>query len=321
MMLQVFDPQKDYTWSWATLAGPDAQDFLHRITSVNVKSLQVGEGARGCLLTPQGKLVAYFTLWNYAPESYGFEFEAGTEEKWKSALFAGIDKYTFSEKMLLSDVTKKQGLHCLWVFSDQTNETLGTAGLAPLKTQAAGDEIRFCHHGSQTFGKTWISLWGKPESLKLFASRALATATSLTYQQVESWRIRSLSPRVDHELSETIIPLEAGLSDAVASNKGCYPGQEVIEKIVSLGSPSKRLVLIEGPYDGTGEIQIHQKLMSTATPPAEIGELTSVFHENEKFYALGLVRKIHAKENFPIQIHSQSRQDFSGTISRVAPYA
>jgi folate-binding Fe-S cluster repair protein YgfZ len=34
------------------------------------------------------------------------------------------------------------------------------------------------------------------------------------------------------------------LSHAIADQKGCYPGQEVIEKIIALGSPARRLCRI-----------------------------------------------------------------------------
>ena len=53
----------------------------------------------------------------------------------------------------------------------------------------------------------------------------------------ERERVLALCPRVDHELVFDANPLELGLRAAIADNKGCYPGQEVIEKIISLGSP------------------------------------------------------------------------------------
>lgn len=326
-MIQVFEPNSDYFWSWATLNGPDAQDFLHRITSVNVREMQLGHGARGCLLTPQGKLISIFTLWNYARESYAFEFEAGSQTRWKTALFAGIDRFTFSEKMTLTDVATHGGLECRWIFTEPSESSLaqlGTPELKPYQTVATDEEIRFCHHGDRDYGRPWISAWGRPEQFKLFLDTKLKSAHPIQSSQLEAWRILAISPRVDRELTDSTIPLEAGLVDAIAPNKGCYPGQEVIEKIISLGSPSKRLCLIEGSNaDGIAQVA-GTKLLSTAVPPAEIGELTSILKEGSRFYALGFVRKIHAKENFPIQFnltqHSNS-QIFTGTITRIAPYA
>src|SRR4051794_10860791 len=94
-------------WNWMTLIGPDAQDFLHRVTTVNAKALSPGEGASGCFLTAQGKIRAYFKLWHFDASSFAFEFDAGATSKWKNDLLAAIDQYTFSEKMTVTDLAGK----------------------------------------------------------------------------------------------------------------------------------------------------------------------------------------------------------------------
>jgi folate-binding protein YgfZ len=64
-------------------------------------------------------------------------------------------------------------------------------------------------------------------------------------------RIESLLPEPGSEFfpDGKTNPLEVNLRDAIAEQKGCYPGQEVIEKIISLGSPARKLCRIrsEGP--------------------------------------------------------------------------
>ena len=58
---------------------------------------------------------------------------------------------------------------------------------------------------------------------------------------VERARIEAGIPSAGHELSEEIIPVEAGLGHTISYTKGCY-GQEVIAKIKYLGEPPKTLV-------------------------------------------------------------------------------
>jgi folate-binding protein YgfZ len=307
-------------WSWATLTGPDALDFLHRITTVNTQAMQTSEGAKGCLLSAQGKLRAFFTLWNYGDQEYAFEWDAGQTGHWKTALFTAIDQYTFAEKITLTDVT---ALECRWIFSDSESdaEIATLLGIAPsesfsdLRTLAIEDEIRICHHGKNDFGKTWITAWGRPARLSQWMDQRLSTAKSVSLETVEAWRIDAARPWIDHELTENTVPLEAGLTDAIATNKGCYPGQEVIEKIISLGSPAKRLAMIEGsgPVPAPGS-----KILNTAEPPAEVGEITSAHAIGNGFKALGYVRKIHAKEGFMIRIGGSPA---AGSLVRIAPYA
>lgn len=59
----------------------------------------------------------------------------------------------------------------------------------------------------------------------------------------EESRILALRPCAGKEFSldGDVNPLEVNLGHAIADQKGCYPGQEVIEKIIALGSPARRL--------------------------------------------------------------------------------
>jgi aminomethyltransferase len=327
-MISVFNPvatsgftsHPPYHWSWATLTGPDALDFLHRISTVNTQAMQVGQGAKGCLLTAQGKLRAFFTLWNYGEGEYGFEFDAGNGDHWKTALFAAIDQYTFAEKITLSDVT---ALESRWIFADAEGEPNLSAKLgipadaefASMRTLAVDEEIRICHHGKDDFGKTWISVWGRPQRLAQWMDRQFGDTPVASAEVIDGWRIDSNRPWVDRELTDATVPLEAGLIDAIASNKGCYPGQEVIEKIVSLGSPARRLATVEG----TGPVPaIGAKMLNTAEPSAEVGQITSVHASGNGFRALGYVRKIHAKEGFMIRMEGSPA---TGSIVRISPYA
>jgi folate-binding protein YgfZ len=317
-MIRVYDSsaaKPAIQWSWVTLSGRDAQDFLHRLTTVNVNALSVGQGAPGFFLNAQGKIRAYFTLWNFGPQDYAFELDAGAEGKWKTELLAAIDQYTFAEKITASDVT---ALESRWIFADAASEALAKLGAPDLKagqTVAVDEEIRICHHGDLDFGRAWITAWGRPARLAQWLEHVLPASQAATPAQLEQWRIQALRPRVDAEITPATIPLEAGLTQAIAQSKGCYPGQEVIERIISLGSPARRLALIQGqgamPSPG-------ETIQNFADPPAEVGQITSVTpSESGGFSALGFVRKIHAKEGLEVRF---AQSGSKGSISRIAPY-
>ncbi len=76
-------------------------------------------------------------------------------------------------------------------------------------------------------------------------------------------------------------PLEINLQNAIHDQKGCYPGQEVIEKIIAIGSPSKRLCLV----------RITDENFATVSLPLELdfGKLTSFVSP----FGLAIVRKTH----------------------------
>lgn len=291
--------------SWITLAGPDAEDFLHRLSSVNTRALEPGHGSPGCFLTAQGKLRAYFHLWRLGEQEFAFELDGGDVSKsgqWKSSLLATIDQYTFAEKMTLNE----SELKTVWIFLPENP----SAGIVTTTTEG----IHLCQHGSKDYGRDWISAWGEASALKNWISNHYASALPLDEKVMERWRIENTRPRLDAELTAETNPLEVGLIEAIAGQKGCYPGQEVIEKILALGSPAKRLVQIEG--EGPTP-QVKDTIQNLATLPATLGDITSATElPHGRFLALALVRKIHAKEGQEVMINKQRAH-----VKVVAPYA
>jgi hypothetical protein len=114
----------------------------------------------------------------------------------------------------------------------------------------------------------------------------------------ERARILELTPKLGNEFlpnGETN-PLEINLRSAIADQKGCYPGQEVIEKIVSLGSPARKLCLLE--------TQMIITSMQTPTPVTtpdgiEVGTMTSF----DDRLALALIRRTHLKVGTELFAH------------------
>ncbi|MGK5082449.1 hypothetical protein WDW37_04010 [Bdellovibrionota bacterium FG-1] len=322
-MIFTFNPTPAHS-HWITLSGPDSEDFLHRLTTVNVKSLPTGSGHPGFFLTAQGKIRAIFDLWHFGPQDFAFEINPGKGGHWRTELLAAIDQYTFAERFTL---TEAASLECRWFFAESAYasellQTLGTPHLAAHHTTALDEEIRLCHHGERHYGHTWVSAWGRPARLAQWFERALGSSptTPLKFEQLEAWRIQALQPELDHEITFDTIPLEVGLIHGLDEAKGCYPGQEVIERILSLGSPARRLALIHG--QGTPP-KPGDPIFNLAEPPIEVGQVTSVLvsiaspTQAENFTALGFVRKIHAKPDLEVQFTpSESR----GRIDRLAPY-
>ena len=111
-----------------------------------------------------------------------------------------------------------------------------------------------------------------------------------TLQVPERERIEKLIPKFGAEFSgdETTNPLEVNLRSSVHDDKGCYPGQEVLEKIISLGSPSKKLCLLEGKLDN-----VKLPVALTGENGNEAGILTSY----AEGVGLGIIKRTFLKEN------------------------
>ena len=104
---------------------------------------------------------------------------------------------------------------------------------------------------------------------------------------LEVLRVEAGVPLFGADLTETTIPLEANLDRAIALNKGCYVGQEVIARATYRGHMNRKLAgLLLGagaPVPGT-ELQLAGK---------KVGWVTSVVSSalRGQNVALGYVHK------------------------------
>lgn len=112
--------------------------------------------------------------------------------------------------------------------------------------------------------------------------------------------IEALMPRLDHELEYDQNPLEVGFRDLFTQPKGCYPGQEVVEKMISLGSSPKKLVRIESLNNAP--------LPSDIELEANVGIVKSAYQNK----ALAIVRKTHAIVGTSVQTKTGIEAKVSG---------
>jgi folate-binding protein YgfZ len=274
------------------MQGPDARDFLHRLTTTNVRDLEPGDFRPGFFLNPQGKIRAAFRVAARAPDSFYLEVEGGHGDAWKNALLSVMDQFTFAEKYTLTETT---GLANAWILG------LPKARENRMEERAFDGATLLLFHGSKhAFDTHWTSVWGPKAAVDRFVQAEAARPMAET--EFEHARIQTLFPRVDRELVMDANPLEIGLREGVADNKGCYPGQEVIEKIVSLGAPAKRLVLLSG----TGPLPAHGAAVRLGES-MEVGTISSAARfEGESFLALALVRKNAASEGTKLNLAGSS---------------
>lgn len=93
----------------------------------------------------------------------------------------------------------------------------------------------------------------------------------LTPDELEVLRIEAGSPRWGAELTEDVIPLEAGLRrSAISETKGCYTGQEVIIRILHRGHVNRHL---RGLLLGTAAVPAGRAAVSRAGKA--LGSITS----------------------------------------------
>ncbi|MCC7442133.1 MAG: hypothetical protein IT285_10890 [Bdellovibrionales bacterium] len=295
-------------WALTHVSGVDARDFLQRITTVDLRKLGSGDGRPGFILEPTGRIRAAFHLWCLGPDEFAVETES---EDWTRRLTEALEHYHFGEKLSVAPMPK-DSLASVWALGDgPAPATL--AAVSPNRTEALDDEIRVFHHGSSRFGRPWITAWGRPMRIAQWADHTMENVGPPPPGALVRLRVEALGPVPGRELTPEVNPLEAGAQEGVAEGKGCYPGQEVIEKLFAFAEPARRLVRLRlgGPPTTEGE-----PVLNLAEPPLEVGRITTVEPvESERPYAaLAVMKKIHAREGLEVHLGSGAR----GTVEALS---
>jgi tRNA-modifying protein YgfZ len=260
------------------VTGRDRARLLHNVTSNEVKKLTPGSGCYAFLLTPQGRIQADLTLFCFADH-----FLIDTEPELRERVPQLILKYKVADQVEVEDISDRT-----WAIGVEGPEASAvlTAEGAPVPSTA------YAHSAWGEFTVANVSVTGQPgfrvfgpaerQPPKLSGVVALASDDDIRQVRIENGR-----PRFGEDIRETTLPQEAQQMHAVSFLKGCYIGQEIVERIRAQGHVNKKLVrlAIEAeapPAPGT-------KLMLEGK---EAGEITSAVESPSVggIAALGYVR-------------------------------
>jgi tRNA-modifying protein YgfZ len=251
------------------VTGQDRVRFLNGQLTNDILSLRPGSTICACALTAKGKLCADLFVATTDAVHY-----LDADSALRESLAARLEKYIIADDVVLEDVTEEFGLFHL----TDAGSPLPLEGLDLFQ----GESTRFAMPG--------VDLWFPVEKSALILERL--NQVPIDAEAVENFRIEQGIPRWGNELSESVLPNEAGLDKrAISYTKGCYLGQEVISRIKSLGHVNRQL---RGLLPSAGvTLESGDQLVGTDEAGKEIGLITSVARSRalDHAIALGYVRR------------------------------
>jgi len=230
------------------VSGADAQRYLQGQVSQDLLPVEVGDSRWTFVLQPTGKIEVLARVWRRGEDDYVFDTDAGFGE----ALAARLARFK--------------------IRVEATIEPLAWRAVAVRRTD-----------GSSRPDGTVVGWWGHDFDVLGAAPDGPEGIDEADAAVLELARIEAAWPAMGAEIvpGETI-PAETGLADvAVSYTKGCYPGQELVERMDSRGAEAPRRVRLLDVADGAqpGDPVVHDG--------KEVGRLTSVAGTR----ALALVRR------------------------------
>ena len=249
------------------LVGKDCARFLHGQVTNDVKKLPVGSGCYAALVTARGKMESDLNIF-CLPDELLLDFEPGLTGK----ISQRLEKFIVADDVQIVDAAPHYGL--LSVQGPKAEDVVRALGLvvrdalSTLRSNATedGPRVRADQQVGPTIvkisdatsgelylanqprlGSAGFDLFIPDSSLGAVADKLIAAAKQIGgcaagWRAFETARIEAGIPRFGVDMDETNLPLECGIeSRAVSYNKGCYIGQEVINRVHSFGHVTREL--------------------------------------------------------------------------------
>jgi len=292
------------------LTGADRVRFLHGQITNDVKKLRVGEGCYAALTTAKGRMQSDLNVF-VLPDELLLDFEPG----YAVTVAQRLEKYIVADDVQVVDVAPLYGLLSVQgPKSDAVVRAVEWFNDVPAKpfeslklSEPTLGEIYLMNNSR--LGRVGFDLFVPSAGLASVADKLVAAARNIGGRAVgwnafEIARIEAGIPRFGVDMDETNLPQECGIEDrAVSYNKGCYIGQEVINRIHSMGHVNRELRGLRLADDLKSLPLTGDKLFHG---DKEVGHITSVIHSPKlkANLALGYVRREAGMKGTDLKLRS-----------------
>lgn len=239
--------------------GDDAKTFLHSQLAQDISTVSIADSVESLLLEPSGHVVALARVVRHADTVYTLDVDAGLGD----AVVKRLSKFVLRAKvtMRVSDFV----VHSYWGSGARGAVGQGV-GRASVASTVAGSD-------------TYLN------AVDIVGIDADAPRVGDDVSQ-DVWQMHRTDlrwPHVGSDIEVGDIPATTGVTSvAVSFTKGCYPGQELVERMDSRGSnaPVVLRALAAASYR-VGDVVQHDGV--------DVGRVTSVGH----VYALARIKRGH----------------------------
>ncbi len=250
--------------------GRDAARYLNSRLSNDIRGLAVSHVLEAAVLTPQGKIEGLFRVHRVAEESFMLVCDGGALEQ----VLAAFKRYLVADRVEVIDRSREFSL-CHFFNCEPLRRTLDAAGVAEGHSTMVEGVLRatLCRRSNEP----GVDVVGSCAELSKFLTNTLSgSSRALTTNEYFERRFDANVVSFPEELNDQVLLLEAPLEHALSHNKGCYVGQEVIEKISSRGKAPRRVVRLQSASKmAVGDAVFARETSEKASAPDRIGEVVS----------------------------------------------
>jgi folate-binding protein YgfZ len=271
------------------LRGEDRVRWLNGMITNNIRDLASGHGVYSFLLNPQGRILGDLNAFNN-----GDVLIVDTDQSQREKIVATFDHFIIMDDVEILDLTPKYS--GVGIAGPRSGEVLQKMAFPspPLESlqfstmDFQGVPVTLVRGGDPR--QEAYEIWSAPEmEVALWKALTAAGATPVGSFAIEMDRIARGIPRYGQDLRERDLPQETEQQQALNFNKGCYVGQEIVERIRSRGNVHRTFTgfRVDGPVPAPGT-----KIESAGKEAGEVTSATALpANAGEQVVALGYIRR------------------------------
>ena len=272
------------------LTGADRADFLHNLSTNDIRRLTPGTSCEAFLLNAAGKILAYVNVF-CEPDRLVLD-TVGCQA---DAIIDHLDRYLIREDVTLTDRSSDQ-VQLLLTGADRLAElgvpSLPDESLASQQAELASIPVTLRRVDFATERDLLIDV-SLDHAAQLWSALSAAGFQPVGSQAYEIARVQRGTPLYAVDIDDTNLPQELDRDDRTISfTKGCYIGQETVARIDALGHVNqifRGLCLDEGAAPRPGDhLQLDGKSAARVTSVVDSPRAGAPL-------ALGYVRRAHAE--------------------------
>jgi aminomethyltransferase len=281
-----------------SLTGADRTRWLNGMVTNNVRDLAVGRGVYAFLLNPQGHILGDMHIFNR-----GESLTVATGQAQLEKVRATFDRYIIMDDVEVTDLSGQAV--SLLIAGPNSQEKLNRAGFQ----SSALDPLQFTelqwHNTTVTLVRgdnplvDSYEIWLAPDRMgEAQSALTAAGAEPASAQAIDLLRIASGIPLYGQDIRERDLPQETEQTRALHFSKGCYIGQEIVERIRSRGGVHRKF----SGFDVQGELPAPRTKIQLENK--DVGEITSAallpLAGGDRPVALGYIRREAAMPGKPL---------------------
>ena len=223
--------------------GEDRLRWLSGMVTNTVETLPDASGAYNLVLNAQGRIQGDCCVWRS-----GDQLEIETTAEQAEALLAHFDRFIIMDDVELAPLDSESALGIAGPDAGKVLETLGLAapseGLASASGVVAGIPVRIF----RTYGTVvpHFAIWANADRIPALWKAILAAGASpVGAESLEKLRIAEGIPAYGIDIQSRDLAQETSQMRALSFTKGCYLGQEIVERIRSRGQVHRHLRALE----------------------------------------------------------------------------